>query len=407
MAEKLLKLSTLITDGEHGSVKDDPNGNCFLLSNKNLINGLIRIGKNDRKINEETKQKLNKRTKLGKDTILISTVGSVGKLSYIKEDNVNYAFQRSVGIIKPNKEKIDPYFLYSLLQTDEYQKGFKQMASGSVQKCLFIGGLEDLNIPSYDRNDQERIGKIFYDIDELMQKNINIIDTLSEKIRSLYTYWFVDFNFPDKDNKPYKMAGGPINKETELPDGWVKKSFTDNPVFTLVPVGIDLFEGKKLYLSTSEVEGNDYDLETDLITFKNRESRANMQPKSLSIWFARMKESVKHLCFDETGYLINDIILSTGFCGITCKEEFFEYVYSIINSDWFEKTKDVYSSGSTQEAITDLVLSYIKIIVPNEKLLLKFHELTKEDLKMIQRIRKENDSLLKYKKFLLKTLFQK
>ena len=402
---KLKELCFLITDGEHGSVKDDKTGSCFLLSNKNLNNGFITIDDNDRRIGIETKNKLNKRTKIGKNTILISTVGTIGKLAFINDDNINYSFQRSVGIIKPNVNLINPYFLYSLLQTREYQERFGQMASGSVQKCIFISGLEELDIKDYAIDKQNKIGKTFFDIDGLIKNNVDIINSLTNKIKDIFTYWFVDYNFPDSCGNPYKKNGG-VFGENKLPIGWTYMPFTDNSLFKLVPVGIDIFKGNKIYLSTSQVTQDNYDLNANIITYEKRESRANMQPVINSVWFARMKKSVKHLCFDDSGYLVNDLILSTGFCGVFCDSINLEYVYSVINSSWFEETKDVYSSGSTQESITDLILSYIKIKIPNKNIIEQFHNATKNDLKAIQKLKHENDVLIKYKSFLLETLFK-
>ena len=66
MKEKLITKCINITDGEHGTVKDDPNGKYFLLSNKNILNGGIVITNNDRKISKASFEKINKRTKIEK-----------------------------------------------------------------------------------------------------------------------------------------------------------------------------------------------------------------------------------------------------------------------------------------------------------------------------------------------------
>jgi len=190
---KLKNLCTLITDGEHGSVKDDPNGNCFLLSNKNIYDGRIVINDNERKISIVTKERLNKRTKLSKDTILISTVGTIGKLAFINSDDINYSFQRSVGIIHTNAEILDPYFLYCLLQTNFYQTKMRQMSSGSVQKCLFISNIEDLDILDIEINKQKKISSTIKKIDDLINENNLLINTLSNKIKDLYSYYFHSF----------------------------------------------------------------------------------------------------------------------------------------------------------------------------------------------------------------------
>ena len=88
---KLMECCINITDGEHGSVKNDLNGEYYLLSNKNINNGKIIISEDDRKINRKEFERINARTKIEKDDILISTVGTLGKTAIVKE-NINYRF---------------------------------------------------------------------------------------------------------------------------------------------------------------------------------------------------------------------------------------------------------------------------------------------------------------------------
>ena len=106
-----------ITDGEHGTIQNDNNGRYFLLSNKNIINGQIIISDADRRINKESFSKINKRTKLENGDLVISTVGVLGKLAIIKTENLNYDFQRSVGIVKCDEKKINTKYLYYYLNT--------------------------------------------------------------------------------------------------------------------------------------------------------------------------------------------------------------------------------------------------------------------------------------------------
>ena len=135
--KKLKELSINITDGEHGTVKDNVNGEFFLLSNKNIVNGNIYIGNNERKIDKEVFDKINKRTMLETGDLLISTVGTIGKTAIIK-GKINYVFQRSVGIIKVDKKKINPYYLKYQLDTKEFQKRLIKLSKGAIQKCLYI-----------------------------------------------------------------------------------------------------------------------------------------------------------------------------------------------------------------------------------------------------------------------------
>ena len=134
-----------------------------------------------------------------------------------------------------------------------------------------------------------------------------------------------------------------------------------------------VFESKE-YLATGDVDGTDI-VSSSIIDFETRESRANMQPQENTIWFAKMKNSIKHLYFgDYSKEMVDKYILSTGFCGLKCEGIYFEYINSFINSDYFEIHKDVLAHGATQEAVNNTDLKGIKLIVPSVDLLKKYHE---------------------------------
>lgn len=166
-----------ITDGEHCTVQDDPAGEFYLLSNKNIIDGNILIDKNDRRINRETFEKINKRTLLDVNDVLISTVGTLGKTAVVKEP-INYTFQRSVGILKPNPEKVDSYFLKYLLDTDYYQKILTDASAGAIQKCIFISTLKSLPINLPNIAIQQRTAKVLLELDRKIALNRQINQNL-------------------------------------------------------------------------------------------------------------------------------------------------------------------------------------------------------------------------------------
>ncbi len=133
-----------ITDGVHNTVLDDINGKYFLLSCKNIKNKQVLCGKDERRISKDTFIKLRKRTKLEKGDILLSSVGTIGEMVLLNEEPVNYEFQRSVAIIKPNPLLLTPVFLYfSLLSQIEI---IRHAAHGAVQQCLFISDISNIKI---------------------------------------------------------------------------------------------------------------------------------------------------------------------------------------------------------------------------------------------------------------------
>ena len=134
-----------ITDGEHGTVENDSRGEYFLLSNKNIVNGNILVSDNDRHISSSNFDNINKRTKLEEGDIIISTVGTIGKIAIVKS-KPNYDFQRSVGIIKCDLKKICNRFLYYFFNLSYIQKQLINISKGAVQRCIFINDLKNFEI---------------------------------------------------------------------------------------------------------------------------------------------------------------------------------------------------------------------------------------------------------------------
>lgn len=201
--DKLENYCLNITDGEHGTVIDDNNGKYYLLSNKNMINGEVVITSEDRKISEESFLKINKRTKLSKDDVLISTVGTIGKVAMV-EGNVNYDFQRSVGILKCNTTVLLTKFLYYYLNSPYVQNKLINTAKGAIQKCIFINDLKNLEVSIPTMSLQKKISRMLAAIDDKIKLNNKINTELENMAKTLYDYWFVQFDFPDENKRPYK-----------------------------------------------------------------------------------------------------------------------------------------------------------------------------------------------------------
>lgn len=174
-----------------------------------------------------------------------------------------------------------------------------------------------------------------------------------------------------------------------VPSDWEVRPFLANELWKQIKPGVAKFKGTKNYLSTSEVNELDYVFGSD-VKYDSRESRANMQPEDNSIWFAKMKKTIKQIAFEEDSQISSSIILSTGFLGLRVKENAFEYLWCLLKRNWFEKTKDYIATGSTQEAISDETINYINILVPAERCLDIFHLKTKDSVELILKFLYEN-----------------
>lgn len=178
MEYKLEECTLNITDGTHSTVIDNENGKNYLLSCKNIKNGNVEISKNDRKIDDVTLKKLRKRTNLEKGDVLITTVGTLGEMAIIKENNINYDFQRSVGILKPNPKIVIPEYLYYAMKNN--LNNILNVARGTSQQCIFLSELKNVTINIMDKNIQKKIVKILSNIDKKIELNNQINNNLLE-----------------------------------------------------------------------------------------------------------------------------------------------------------------------------------------------------------------------------------
>ena len=257
-------------------------------------------------------------------------------------------------------------------------------------KMLKIDGKDKSTVPGVDRNVlhqlkvpfipsvscQKEIVHILELLDKKIENNMQINDNLAKQLNVLYQYWFMQFQFPDKDGKPYLSNQGEMQYNSRLkkniPIRWKVQSIAKNDLSSIIKPGVEHFTSKTYY-PTSEVNGTTIG-NGAMIDFETRESRANMQPTEYSVWFAKMKNSVKHLFLNpELKPIIDSSILSTGFSGLQCDEKSFEYISSVISSEYFETIKDTLAHGATLEAVNNDDLANIFFVIPDNTTLEKYH----------------------------------
>ena len=125
-----------------------------------------------------------------------------------------------------NEQLVDFNFAYFLLVSDSltnYLCGQNSNTSGS-HKRIDPNVLLNMDITLPTRSEQERTGKLLTEIDEKIALNREINRNLEAMARQLYDYWFVQFDFPDENGRPYKSSGGKMiwneKLKHEIPYGW-------------------------------------------------------------------------------------------------------------------------------------------------------------------------------------------
>ena len=349
---------------------------------------------------------------LNEDDLIIplteQVIGLFGNTAFIpKVKGISFLLNQRVGKIIPIKNRANNYYLHYLLATDLVRKQLEHRASGTKQRNISPNDVYDVTVFICDVKEQKKIGELLYNMERKINLNNKINDNLFSQISIIYNYWFTQYEFPNTNGKSYKSNNGELYYNNivkkDIPKNWVVETLASNSLSEIIKPGVDLFE-EKIYYTTADIVNKNI-TNGSIVSYNTKEDRANMQPIPYSVWFAKMKNTIKHLFLTPNmKFIIENSILSTGLCGLKCKEIAFEYISSYILHPYFENHKDVLSHGATQEAVNNDDLNYIYIIVPEEKILRQYHNLTKSIFKKIAENICENKELITIRDFLLPLL---
>lgn len=208
-----------VFDGTHDSPKPCEKG-YKLLTSKNILAG--ELDKTSAYyISENDYNAINQRSKVQQYDILFSMIGSVGNVCFVKDSNIDFAI-KNMGVFScENKEKA--LYLYYYLQSPFAKKMIDSYLNGAVQKFLGLERLRNFPILEYS-TDKQKIAAILSSLDDKITLNKKINAKLEAMAKRLYDYWFVQFDFPNEEGKPYKSSGGKMvwNEvlKRKIPEGW-------------------------------------------------------------------------------------------------------------------------------------------------------------------------------------------
>ena len=174
------------------------------------------------------KQVSNTATRFDKGDVLVANIRPYLKKIWLAK----YTGGSSTDVLTFKvKEGLDATFVYYALFRDDF---FEHMMNGSKGTKMPRGDknqILDFTIPDFDIDNQKQIAKILSDLDSKIELNNKINTELESMAKLIYDYWFVQFDFPNENGKPYKSSGGKMvyNEalKREIPEGWEVKFLTD------------------------------------------------------------------------------------------------------------------------------------------------------------------------------------
>lgn len=271
------------------------------------------------------------------DTI-ISARGTVGALAQIGKE---MAFNQSCFGLRAKQDFITEDFLFYALKN--YIKNFKAKSQGSVFETINLSSFDLMKLTIPDLKTQQAIAKVLSTLDQKIAINNQINAQLEQMAKTLYDYWFVQFDFPNEHGKPYKYSGGEMVYndllKREIPKGWEVKSLGE-----IISLERGVTYSKESVCSNhrnatgilraTNISGNVIDL-NDLVFISDEiDNRQKLQP--FDILIVMSSGSKEHIGKNGIYYFEQENAFGAFCSKIKPRNGYFEFVATFLQSSNFK-----------------------------------------------------------------------
>ena len=336
------------------------------------------------------------------------TRDDIGISTYIADDFDDVILGYHCALITPNRDVLDGSYLNALLHTEYAKKYFAFNASGSGQRyALSVEALNSFPVPRIPLREQQRIGEIFSALDKKIELNRRINQNLEAMAKQLYDYWFVQFDFPDENGRPYKSSGGKMvwneKLKREIPEGW-----DSIPIGNYAPCkGGYAFKSsdfcKRRGVPVIKI-GNirdDYTLDmTDCQCIENFDN-SQFLAKRFDLVIAMTGATIGKFAISQRDYWVNQRV-GRFELGDTPLNRL-GYLFNSLKQDYFREQIFQIASGCAQPNISSEQIDAILILKPKDSILSQFNNICRsllkqqsENLLQIEELTKQRDELLPF-----------
>lgn len=368
---KLSETCHSISDGDHQPPPKTDTGIPFVTISDITSTNQFDLS-NTMFVSQEYYDNLDSKRKPQVSDILYSVVGSFGIPVYMKEAT-RFVFQRHIAILRPNKEKVEPQFLYyTMLSRDFYMKA-DAVAIGAAQRTVSLNALRNIEINVPPVNVQKRIADILSIYDDLIENNQKQIKLLEEAAQRLYKEWFVDLRFPGCED--VAIVDG-------VPKGWDIRKIDD--VFS-IKYGKTLSTRKITETGKYPVYGAN-----GIIGYYHQKNCDNYVVLITSRGNGSGDIS---RTYDKESFVTNNSFI------VKPLDESFEmpYTYQLMRATDFKSI----CTGSAQPQLTNNSISMLNLLVPQSSIICDFCVRTQPLYNKIERLLNQNKLLVQARDRLL------
>lgn len=353
------------------------------------------------KITQEGIKKSSTRLACAGDIVLASAGqgNTRGQVSYLLIDTY---INQSIICFSVDETKIHSKFLYYNLDS-RYSELRKISDGNSIRGSITTKMMKDFDIFLPPLSEQMIIANLLSSLDDKIENNNAIIANLEAQAQTIFKSWFVDFEFPDENEMPYKSNGGTMIESQigRIPEIWrisTIENFSDKLISGGTPSRkIDEYwnDGHIPWLKTQEINNGYITQVEEKITNEGLNKSSAKWVKKDSIAIAMYGASAGRIA-----YLGLPTTTNQACCVI--ESDYSNYIYEYLLNK--QKYISSLASGSAQQNLSKKVISEIKIINPSHAILEKYETHIKVNTRLILNLIKENTKLAEIREMILPKL---
>lgn len=310
--------------------------------------------------------------------IVYTRVGEVGRTLYVSKEFEGWMFSGQTLRIRIRNKEVNNRFIELFLRTPIHKKIASQTALGSTRESINTSILSDTIIPLPKRDEQDEIVKTIYSLDQKIDLLRRQNETVESIAQALFKHWFLDFEFPEKNGRPYKSSGGKMvltEEFGEVPEGWRVGKIKDfgDVVCGKTPSKLvdEYYYGNIHFIKIPDMHGNVFIIDTeDKLSEKGLDSQLGkyLPPHSINVsCIATVGLVTINSKPAHTNQQINSIIPND--------ETYLEYLYFSMKklSGYLNALG---SGGSATLNVNTNTFANLDVIKPPETIIKQFHEIS-------------------------------
>lgn len=286
-----------------------------------------------------------------------------------------------------DQKELLPEYLMMWFRRPEFDRYARYKSHGSAREIFSWDEMCEVELPVPPIEKQREIVKEYNVIVDRIRLNEQLNQRLEEAAQALYKHWFVDFEFPDENGKPYKSNGGAMEwieeLQQEIPNGWTAGNVEDLVQIIDGDRGVNYPcpkdfspEGHCLFLNAGNVTQRGFNFETVSFISQHKDELLRKGKLRRNDIILTTRGTVGNVALYSSGIEYNDIRINSGMVILRPEnEQVGSYCYLLFRSDHIQSIISNYLSGSAQPQLPIKDIKEILLLLPNREVIKYFYNL--------------------------------